>query len=541
MKLKLFIVALFCSVLGWGQTTIALQDFETSPATPTWSYTNIGGGVSTTNTGTPNNQRIRNGLRSFQINNATSTLTFNDINVSGYNSVSVIIRVSSISVTTGNGAEAADFLRAFVKLDAGSFLTNTQANANIAVNGNSNARWGYNATGVNTNVGTNVVVAGTSGTNTGTIYSTLTINIPNGTSTVGLRLNVLNDDANEIWCIDDVEIIGTPASTNTITTDTAITGSPFCVSASTGASVSVPFTSVGTFNAGNIYTAQLSNAAGSFASPVSIGTVTSTANSGTIAATIPAGTAAGTGYRIRVVSSNPVVTGTDNTVNLTVQVPAAITTQPSTTVQNLCQGSAATALSVAATGTTLTYQWYSNTTATNSGGTAVGTNSATYTPVTTSAGTLYYYCVVSAACGASVTSDVSGAVNVTAIPSAPAGTINVSANPSCGAATLTYSAPSATIYWQTTAGGTSTGSPTTSSYTSSATAGSYTIYVRELSGTCWSPATSVNFTVVAPVNITAQPPNRVITDGVTLLLPLLQQELLQHFNGKLTRVVDLWI
>ena len=59
MKLKLLIVALFCSVLGWGQTTIAIQDFETSPATPTWSYTNTGGGVSTTNTGTPNNQRIR--------------------------------------------------------------------------------------------------------------------------------------------------------------------------------------------------------------------------------------------------------------------------------------------------------------------------------------------------------------------------------------------------------------------------------------------------------------------------------------------------
>lgn len=194
-------------------------------------------------------------------------------------------------------------------------------------------------------------------------------------------------------------------------------------------------------------------------------------------------------------------------------VAAAITAQPSTTVQNRCQGSAATALSVTATGTTLTYQWYSNTTATTSGGTPVGTSSASYTPVTTATGTLYYYCVVSAACGASVTSNVSGAVNVTAIPSAPAGTINVSANPSCGAANLTYSAPSATIYWQTTAGGTSTTNPTTSSYTSSATAGSYTIYLRELNGTCWSPVTSVTFSVVAPVNITAQPPNRVITDG----------------------------
>ena len=515
MKLKLLIVALFCSVLGWGQTTIAIQDFETSPATPTWNYANVGGGVSTTNTGTPNNQRIRNGLRSFQINNATSALTFNDVNVSGYNSVSVIIRVSSISTNATNGADAADYIRAFVKIDAGTFLANTQANSDIAVNGNTNSRWSYNITGVTTNAGSNSVVAGTSGTNTGTIYSTLTITIPNGTSLVGLRINSLNNDPTEVWCIDDVEIVGTPASSNTITTDTALSGSPFCVSASTGASVSVPFTSVGTFNAGNVYTAQLSNASGVFPG-TTIGTLSASGvdPSGTITATIPSGTAAGTGYRIRVVSNNPTVIGTDNTVNLTVQNSATITTQPSTTVQNLCQGSAATALSVTATGTTLTYQWYSNTTATTSGGTPVGTSSNSYTPVTTAAGTLYYYCVVSAACGASVTSNASGAVNVTAVPSAPSGTISISANPSCGAATLTYSAPSANIYWQTTATGTSTANPTTSSFTSLATAGTYTRFVRELNGTCWSPATaSVPFTIVEPINIIAQPPNRVITDG----------------------------
>ena len=51
-----------------------------------------------------------------------------------------------------------------------------------------------------------------------------------------------------------------------------IAGSPFCV----GASVSVPFTITGTFTAGNVFTAQLSDASGSFASPVAIGTLTST-------------------------------------------------------------------------------------------------------------------------------------------------------------------------------------------------------------------------------------------------------------------------
>ncbi len=55
-----------------------------------------------------------------------------------------------------------------------------------------------------------------------------------------------------------------------------------------------------------------------------------------------------------------------------------------------------TALSVTASGTSLTYQWYSNTTATNTGGTIItGQTSRTYTPSTASNGTFYYYCVVS--------------------------------------------------------------------------------------------------------------------------------------------------
>lgn len=458
MKLKLFIVALFCSVLGWGQVT---EGFEGTPPAPGWTYTSV----------THETANFRTGAK-----------------CAGFNATNDAI-VSPLVASPG--------ALSFWWKRSGTSPTSPVFTV----------QYGSSATGPWTNITTGSTNPITSFTTT---YQEFTADL-SALSNVYIRvLHTRTAGANIVY-IDDFSI--TSSSSNTITTDTAITGSPFCVSASTGASVSVPFTSVGTFNAGNVYTAQLSNAAGSFASPVSIGTVTSTANSGTITATIPAGTAAGTGYRIRVVSSNPVVAGTNNTVDLTVQVPAAITTQPSTTVQNLCQGSTATALSVTATGTTLTYQWYSNTTATTSGGTPVGTSSNSYTPVTTAAGTLYYYCVVSAACGASVTSTVSGAVNVTAVPSAPSGTINVSANPSCGAATLTYSAPNANIYWQTSSIGTLTTNPTTSSYTSSATAGSYTIYVRELSGTCWSPATSVNFTVVAPLNITAQPPNRVITDG----------------------------
>src|SRR5262249_33066735 len=82
-------------------------------------------------------------------------------------------------------------------------------------------------------------------------------------------------------------------------------------------SVTVPFTATGTYLTGNIFGAQLSDASGNFSSPTSIGTLTST-QSGTITATIPIETPAGTQYRIRVVSSNPSTTGTDNGQDITI-------------------------------------------------------------------------------------------------------------------------------------------------------------------------------------------------------------------------------
>jgi hypothetical protein len=105
-----------------------------------------------------------------------------------------------------------------------------------------------------------------------------------------------------------------PCGSNSITTET-ITGGPFTVDcAGTTDAGTVDFTSIGTFIGGNIYTAQLSDAAGSFASPTSIGTLVSIANFGTINITFPSGTASGAGYLIRVISDNPITTGSSSVV-----------------------------------------------------------------------------------------------------------------------------------------------------------------------------------------------------------------------------------
>lgn len=101
-------------------------------------------------------------------------------------------------------------------------------------------------------------------------------------------------------------------------TAATIPATAFCV----GATVQVSYSATGTFNSGNVFTAQLSNASGSFASPVNIGTSTT---GGNITANIPTGSAAGSGYKIRVIASNPATTGLESSA-FNISVPAATPT-----------------------------------------------------------------------------------------------------------------------------------------------------------------------------------------------------------------------
>ena len=103
-------------------------------------------------------------------------------------------------------------------------------------------------------------------------------------------------------------------------------------------------------------------------------------------------------------------------------IPPAISSQ-STASQTQPENCSFYPITVTATGTNITYQWYSNASASNSGGTSLGSGNGaqtySYTPPGKAAGTLYYYCVVSG-CGPSQTSAVSGAFISTAV-AAPAG------------------------------------------------------------------------------------------------------------------------
>jgi hypothetical protein len=109
----------------------------------------------------------------------------------------------------------------------------------------------------------------------------------------------------------------------------------FCVTPVTpSSSFSVPYstTDLSAFNAGNQVRAELSDASGSFATPTVIGFTTTTANAGTVSAQIPANTPTGSGYRIRIVSTNPAnISLTNNGSNIVVVLSGtAVSVTPGT-------------------------------------------------------------------------------------------------------------------------------------------------------------------------------------------------------------------
>ena len=102
-------------------------------------------------------------------------------------------------------------------------------------------------------------------------------------------------------------IISSPFGNGSISTSLSLTST--CI----GSSFVIDYSSVNAiFNTGNVFSAQLSDALGSFTSPVEIGSIVSTAVMGSISVTIPSDAVPGADYKIRVVSNDPVITGSSS-------------------------------------------------------------------------------------------------------------------------------------------------------------------------------------------------------------------------------------
>ncbi|NBT09207.1 MAG: hypothetical protein EBS98_10505, partial [Chitinophagia bacterium] len=257
------------------------------------------------------------------------------------------------------------------------------------------------------------------------------------------------------------------------------------------------------------------NNAASTASPaVLLATYNTSANTSTYTATT---SASGTLYYfVKITLSGGTVY--TNTQGITINAPPSISSQPSTGTQSVCQNGISTALSITATagsGTGPTYQWYSNTANSNSGGTLVsGATNATFSPPTNTVGTFYYYCVVSNSNGCSVTSNVSGAITINSnslTGGTIAGTTEVCTGINSTTLTLTgYTVGASILRWESSSlsdfsSGVGTITNTTVNYTATNLTSTKSYRAILSSGGCTFQSGAATITVNPVTSISVQP------------------------------------
>ncbi len=221
------------------------------------------------------------------------------------------------------------------------------------------------------------------------------------------------------------------------------------------------------------------------------GTLTTVTGATSDTYTPPTTAAFATRYYYVTVSNGACSVTSSQRTPVTVNANPTFTSNPAASSQTVCQNGATTALTVAGTG--VTYQWYSNTSNSNTGGTLIaGATSGTYTPPSSAMGgtTTYYYAVIT-----STTTGCTAASNVRGVVINGISIENLNAQTVCqNGATNTLgviATPSATAYqWyynttNTNVGGTIITGATTNSYIPpSGTIGTLYYFVQVTTGGC---------------------------------------------------------
>jgi len=275
---------------------------------------------------------------------------------------------------------------------------------------------------------------------------------------------------------------------------TAVT--PSSLNICTGSNIAVSYTTGGVFNAGNLFIAQLSDAAGNFAAPVNLDTLPAT-SSGTITCTIPSNTPGGAGYRIRMVSTNPAIISNDNGTNIVVNVTPVITT---IAPASRCD-SGTVNLGAAANAGTL--DWY----AASSGGSSLGTGTVFTTPSLTLT-TVYYVSAGNNGCESARTAVTATVTVITA--TTPASRCDV------GTVTLGATASAGILNWYaSSSGGSSLGSGI--SFTTPSISSTTPYYVDATYASCTTVRTAVTATV-NPLPVITTSGNTTICTGSNTIL-----------------------
>ena len=139
------------------------------------------------------------------------------MSTTGYKDVLVELFNSSVSTTTGNGIEAGDYLEVYTALNGAAF----SATPDIKITGDAsdnNARYGMDGTLLLETVAGTPLVKTFTGAALPTITaenapSRLLVKIPDGTTSVQLKVALKTSSDKEFLNIDDVTLYGNPLTT----------------------------------------------------------------------------------------------------------------------------------------------------------------------------------------------------------------------------------------------------------------------------------------------------------------------------------------
>ena len=199
-------------------TTIAQQDFESSPATPIMSFAGTGGSFASvggtafgTNRTAPSNKFV--GGRSYQItSNVPNNLTFSAVDATNYKNITLSFNIGAYAVTSAQGMETSDEVRVSISTNGG-----TSWIEQLAIRGNNNAIFDINtSTGstINFIYDPTLTTGATYGAKSNSVNSFSKLfkisGLPNSNQ---LRVKFdtkfsLTGGTDEIWAIDNVKIEG---------------------------------------------------------------------------------------------------------------------------------------------------------------------------------------------------------------------------------------------------------------------------------------------------------------------------------------------
>uniref|UniRef100_UPI004049C656 beta strand repeat-containing protein n=3 Tax=Flavobacterium sp. TaxID=239 RepID=UPI004049C656 len=190
---------------SWGQTTIAIQDFDET--TPTWNYSsspapyNVSGDiwdiVSSNNNTTTGTSGDFWGIRDLNNSNGGGgfyhELTFDDIDIAAYSDVVITFRYYTV------GFDSADEINYKLAYDGGAF------GSLINLTKNTSGNW-----------------------------TTVTINVPSGSTSARIQLRATQDGGSDYAGFDDIKIEGTAANLAPTASSVSIAGIPNTTQTLTG-------------------------------------------------------------------------------------------------------------------------------------------------------------------------------------------------------------------------------------------------------------------------------------------------------------------